>query len=826
MPAVPRSTPSIMLLVLAMVLAMALTLIAPARASLAQEAAAEDEGCAPSGGATIEPAAPEPGDVRITGGGWGHGVGMSQYGAQGAARLGCDAETILQTYYAGAEVQRIEVPDSIRVSLATDATDVPVEAVAGPITWETCRDGECTDLEREQEQDETWRVAVAADGVYRVTSGETEIFEGADKETLLRARLSLAEDEERIVRLAGTRYRWGRLEFDSMASESPAMFVTLEIAPVDRYLYGLAEMPATWPAEALRAQAIAGRSYALLRVARHEGQRESCRCDVYASTQDQAYRGYEQETAGPQWVEAVEATGSANHGTALVVRHADSIIDAYYSSSHGGYSESSAFVFGEDRPYLQPVDDSRWDLASDNPFRTWTETFSGDEVGRRFGVGGDATIEVLEPVGQACRVGHPDRGSGGVRVKGSDGEQIASGTRVSTALGLRSTLFAVDADAEGAGCPDGGPAGHVGEDASTPPPAPALAPAPAPVPAPAPSAGLVPQPSAPADDPAPGEPPDVGSPTDPAGDRAVRVAGVDRVATSVEVSRRHWKTASEALLATGGDYPDALAAGALAAGLDAPLLLTGPAALPAAVAKELERLEVERVRVLGGQVAVSDEVLAELEDLGVEVERIAGAERYATARDAVLAAGLGRAGEVALASGVGYADAVSAGALTASPARVPTLLTDPDGLPDATKAALADLKARRVLVLGGEAAVSGAVVRELLDLGLEVERLAGPDRFATSAAVAAASLERFGDGTRPVVIATGWAFPDALTAGPLAAHLGGPLQLVDTADLAASSAARTLLVDGAGVFDQAVIVGGEQAVSDDVLGEVAAAITR
>ncbi len=782
--------------------------------------------CAPAGGETITPATPEAGDVRITGGGWGHGAGMSQYGAQGAARLGCDAETILETYYPGAELERIEVPSSIRVSIATNATDVPVEAVTGPIAWETCTDGICSDLERTQAKGDTWKVGVAAEGAYEITSGGTTVFEGADKETLLRARLSLDEGEARIVRVAGTRYRWGLLEFDSVAAESPVMFVTLDVAPVDRYLYGLAEVPASWPTEALEAQAIAGRSYALLRVAAYGGQRESCRCDVYATVRDQAYRGYEQESAGPAWVSAVDETGSDDHRTALVVRYEGEIADTYYSSSHGGSSESAAFVFGAALPYVRPVDDSRWDLASDNPFGTWSKSFSAAEVGQRFGVGEGATLEVLAPVGAACRVGHPSRGYGGVRVSGSSGERVVTGDQVRQILGLRSTLFAVNADADGGGCPGGGPAGHAGGGEAEPAPTATASPSPSPSPTTPPDVEAAPQPAAPSEDPAPSAPPGAGTPTTPPMDPTVRVAGPDRVATAVEVSERHWERSADALLATGASYPDALAAGALAARLDAPLLLTGRDELPTVVAEELRRLGAERVRVLGGTAVVRDEVLAELSEMGLEVERIAGPERYATARAAVMAAGAGGSGEVALASGTGYADAVSAGALTASPERIPTLLTDPGELPQATRVALADLGARRVLVLGGPAAVSEQVVSELRDLGLEVERLAGRDRFGTSAAVATAALQRFEQTPRPVVVATGWAFPDALTAGALAAHLGAPLQLVDGGDLAASAAARALLYDGAGIFDQAVVVGGTRAISDDTLDDIAAAITR
>jgi stage II sporulation protein D len=129
--------------------------------------------------------------------------------------------------------------------------------------------------------------------------------------------------------------------------------------------------------------------------------------------------------------------GTAGH----VLRFEGRTVPGYYASSHGGASESGAFVFGIDRPYLRSVDDSRWDLASDNPSRTWSVAFSADELGSKLGVGKATKIDLPEPRGVQGRVGDPRRGYGGVRVEGTNGTVTLSGEAFKSVLRLRSTLF-------------------------------------------------------------------------------------------------------------------------------------------------------------------------------------------------------------------------------------------------------------------------------------------------------------------------------------------------------------------------------------------------
>lgn len=418
-----------------------LILVVVVGAALLPAMAWSEQGCLPSGGAQVPDSPPVAGEFVFSGHGLGHGVGMSQYGAQGAARLGCDARTILQTYFPGAQVTQAPMPPGIVVGLAQHARAMDVEAVSGPVEWELCAPNRvCEAVPVTQGGGATWTVAVRPDASYEITQGGAALWAGGDKGRILRANLSQADGDNRIVRLplTGVRYKWGFLRFGSVLADPTTMVVTLDIPSVERYLRGVREMPQSWPAEALRAQAIAARSYAVAKSEPSALQRP-CRCHLSATMRDQAYRGYDQELAdtpdGHGWVEAVDAT------VGQVIRYQNRTVAAFYASSHGGHSESGLFAFGADLPYLRSVDDSRWDLASDNPYRSWSVAVNADQLGAAAGVGRATRIELPDPRGAVGRVGDPTRGYGGVRVEGTTGAATLSGEAVRGALGLRSTLF-------------------------------------------------------------------------------------------------------------------------------------------------------------------------------------------------------------------------------------------------------------------------------------------------------------------------------------------------------------------------------------------------
>ncbi len=298
-----------------------------------------------------------------------------------------------------------------------------------------------------------------------------------------------------------------------------------------------------------------------------------------------------------------------------------------------------------------------------------------------------------------------------------------------------------------------------------------------------------------------------------------RAAGPDRFSTAVEVTRRLFPAgpAPVVYLASGETFADALAAGPAAAITRGAVLLTLRDRLPSVVEAELVRLAPAKVIVAGGPGAISKSVVARVRAVlgdGVTVERQAGPDRYETAA-AVTAAAFptGSTPTVFVAFGGDFPDALAAGAAAAG-IGAPVLLTRFDGVPPATVDELTRLRPERIVVVGGTAVVSAAVEQTLAAFTPTVERLAGPDRFATAAAVAA----RFFPAAGTVVAATGLAYPDALAAVPLAASLGAPILLVRPTSVPSPTRDRVVATDPSTIL----AIGGPAAVAGSTLDELAA----
>lgn len=313
-----------------------------------------------------------------------------------------------------------------------------------------------------------------------------------------------------------------------------------------------------------------------------------------------------------------------------------------------------------------------------------------------------------------------------------------------------------------------------------------------------------------------------------AGESSIRIGGADRYETAAMVALE-FGTADVVHIASGAEFPDALTArmsvptaslrsnavemgplwpeGAMG-GTGSPTLLTRPDSLPDATIEALQALSPTTIRIIGGEGAVSAAVAAELEAFG-SVERIGGADRYETS--AMIAEGFAPGPPIVfVATGEDFPDALS-GSAPAGRAQAPILLTRGASLPAATAQALQTLAPQSVVVIGGPGAVSDAVLAEIRAIVPETNRLAGADRYGTSAAIAMA-YER---DTQPLV-ATGEAFPDALAGGALAGHLGVPLLLTPSGSLSSTTGAVMEHLSPQGT----TLLGGEGAVS----GAVQAAI--
>jgi len=308
----------------------------------------------------------------------------------------------------------------------------------------------------------------------------------------------------------------------------------------------------------------------------------------------------------------------------------------------------------------------------------------------------------------------------------------------------------------------------------------------------------------------------------------LEVAGATRYETAVEASVLAYPDGlaptgkRTVVIATGGNWPDALGGSALAGALDGPILLTDPAALPACVLTEIRRLDAQKAIILGGTAAVSTAVenalKAELGSAAGIVTRIAGAERYDTANKVALRvkSELGGAydGHAFVATGGNFPDALAAAPLAAAK-KWPLFLSNPaTGLSAATRAAMAGTT--HVHILGGTAVVSQAIEDSLEAAygDANVNRLAGANRYETACKIADYGVDSAGLGWNRCGIATGINYPDALAGGVLQGKAGSVMLLTPSTYLCTETA--TKIMDERALISTITIFGGTGAVSQVV----------
>jgi len=300
-----------------------------------------------------------------------------------------------------------------------------------------------------------------------------------------------------------------------------------------------------------------------------------------------------------------------------------------------------------------------------------------------------------------------------------------------------------------------------------------------------------------------------------------RLAGTNRYGTAAAIaSDASFGTPSSAIVATGENYPDALAAAPLAgANGPAPIVLTATATLSDEAKTALNSLKskgVTSVSIVGGTAAVSTDTENAIKALGLGTSRIAGADRYATASSIAQAANakspslaIGGLKTALIATGTNFPDAL-AGGPAAYANKLPILLVS-DTVPQATKDAISAMGIKKAVILGGTAAVSDAVKTQLDSLtGNPSDRLAGTNRNGTAAAVGDYEITTLLFGASSAVLATGLNFPDALAAGPLGGQNRAPIVL--TASLPAES--QAWLDKNSKTISKLYVSGGTSAIDD------------
>ncbi len=285
-----------------------------------------------------------------------------------------------------------------------------------------------------------------------------------------------------------------------------------------------------------------------------------------------------------------------------------------------------------------------------------------------------------------------------------------------------------------------------------------------------------------------------------------RISGANRYETAVNVSKKGWKKSDVAVIATGRNYPDALSATPLAHRNKAPLLLTDTNALPESVMKELDRLDVKQVVLVGGKSAITTNVEKQLKSLSITFKRISGSDRYETSVN--VAKQLGKPEKAVVTTGAGFADALSIAPIAAS-LNMPILLTNKTSLPDSVENYVKTSSMNEFFVIGGTTAIPNSVAKSL---GKYV-RISGNDRYETNSNVIHYFADKLNMATP--LIATGSNYPDALSGSALAASKGTPVFLTH-ATQAQTTTKKTISKYGA-FADKYYIVGGKSALSDELV---------
>jgi stage II sporulation protein D len=353
------------------------------------------------------PARAHAADLVVDGRGWGHGVGMSQYGAYGyALREGRDDRFILAHYYTGSGYG---TAPGARMNVLLKRQRVPRISGATRARSATGR-----------------RIRLDEAHVYRfraISRGRIQVintFNGRTK-ARLRAPVNVTGGASTVLRgtaqngLSNGIYR-GRMV---LSRDGRAVLVVNSVA-LEQYLYGVvpSEMPASWPSEALKAQAVVARSYAL------KSRRPGAVFDVFSDVRSQVYRGVLAETV---------ATNAAVQGTrAHVVTAGGDIAQTFFFSTSGGRTASNEEAFGGTAiSYLRPVDDPYDGLS---PYHTWEATFTKRRATHRLK---SVTSGRLKGLRVASRTASGRAAT--MVVRGSEGDQTVSAATVRTLLGLRST---------------------------------------------------------------------------------------------------------------------------------------------------------------------------------------------------------------------------------------------------------------------------------------------------------------------------------------------------------------------------------------------------
>jgi stage II sporulation protein D len=374
--------------------------------------------CVAAAVALLAPASAQGSTVfTLVGHGWGHGIGMSQYGALGYAEHGFGYKRILGHYFTGTHIAPLSRSVTERVLLSSGPA-----VHFGASAAMTLHDAAGT------------KKTLAA-GKYHLqrggTAGRLQLVSGATgavtKRLVAPVTISPGAQPLRLNDSAGIGFAGDHWHGSFRVAISGSSLLCIDLVGLEKYLRGVvpSEMPASWMAPALKAQAVAARSYAVAT------RNPSGLFDAYADTRSQVY--------GPIEHEAPASTAAVTSTVHRVVWYGHTVATTFFSSSSGGRtaSEQAAWGTSTGQPYLVPVID-RYDAAGGaNPYHDWpATTYTPAGLARALGVSGVVGSVTMTIDGPSQRILH-------LAVTSSGGTSTISGVQVQGRMGLRSNYFRI-----------------------------------------------------------------------------------------------------------------------------------------------------------------------------------------------------------------------------------------------------------------------------------------------------------------------------------------------------------------------------------------------
>lgn len=290
-----------------------------------------------------------------------------------------------------------------------------------------------------------------------------------------------------------------------------------------------------------------------------------------------------------------------------------------------------------------------------------------------------------------------------------------------------------------------------------------------------------------------------------------RMYGATRFETSYLAAKKGWTTSDTVIIAPGMSYPDALCAGPLAAKNNAPILLARNESLSSQseLKNLLSSLKVKKAIIVGGPTVLSTSFENGIKAMSISTERLGGLDRYETS--VKIAQAVGTNGEVAIATGAGFADSLSISAV-AGIRRMPILLTEKSVLTGTVKKYLDKQSITKSYIIGGTTVISDSVAKSVKS----PERIGGADRYETNEKI----FNKFKGSltSSEMFMALGTNFPDALSISALAAQKKSFVLLTNTT--AVEAPVMNVVTKNRDSISKMYIVGGPQFITSTILNKL------